>query len=137
MSTSADSVESLLFRSGTNFDQIDPTTWILNLDNRYSSPVFIKVEDPVVLFSVQIGEIDRPELEDRENLYRTLPELNDDFLHSSYAITGSKLVLAGALQTENLDANEFQAVIDDLTINLDTHLEKLANWKFESSKAKA
>ena len=39
------------------------------------------------------------------------------------------MVLSGALQTENLDGNEFQAIIDDLTMTLDNHLDKLADWK--------
>jgi len=132
MSTIADTVESMLFRSDATFDQLDPTTWILNLDNRYSSQVIIKVEDPIVLFSLPIGVIGA-QVDNRETLYRTLLELNDDFLHNSYAINGSRLVLSAALQTENLDANEFQAVIDDLTLNLDNHLEKLSNWKFDDS----
>ena len=130
--SSADTVESLLFRSEANFDQLDPTTWILNLDNRYASQVIIKAEDPIVLFSLQLGVIGQ-HVENRETLYRTLLELNDNFFHSSYALSGSRLVLTAALQTENLDANEFQAVIDDLTINLDNHLEKLSDWKLDDS----
>ncbi|MHC4822285.1 MAG: hypothetical protein ACYTDX_11285 [Planctomycetota bacterium] len=42
MSTSADTVESLLFRSGAVFDQLDPTTWILHLENRHNSRVWLR-----------------------------------------------------------------------------------------------
>lgn len=131
MSTSADNVESLLFRSGVPFDQLDPTTWVLELDNHHRSRVVVKVEDPIVLFSLSLGELD-DQITNREELYRTLLELNADFMHNAYAIAGERLVLSGALQTENLDANEFQAIIDDLTMTVDNHLEKLSNWKLSA-----
>lgn len=131
MSTSADHVESLLFRTKIPFDQVDPTTWVLQLDNKHHSRVAVKVEEPIVLFSLPLGELD-VELDDREALYRTLLELNADFMHNAYAIEGERLVLSGALQLANLDANEFQAVIDDLTMTLDHHLEKLSHWKLSA-----
>lgn len=133
MSTSADTVESMLFRSGVHFDQLDPTTWVLELDNGGNSRVVVKVEDPIVLFSMPLHltlETNR-----REHLFRTLLELNSDFMHNAYAIENERVVLSGALQTENLDANEFQAVIDDLTMNLDAHMVRLADWKPESVEA--
>lgn len=134
MNTSADNVESLLFRSGVRFDQVDPTTWVLQLENRHRSQVVVKVEDPIVLFSLPLGDLDDPDhpIEDRESLYRTLLELNADFMHNAYAIEGERVVLSGALQSENLDATEFQAIIDDLTMTIDNHLEKLANWKLSA-----
>lgn len=128
MTTSADTVESMLFRSGAVFDQLDPTTWVLHLDNRHQCRVVVKIAEPIVLFSMPLGTLDE-DTQDRERLFRTLLELNADFMHNAYAIEGERLVLSGALQTENLDANEFQAIIDDLTMTLDNHLEKLADWK--------
>ncbi|MCA9684145.1 MAG: CesT family type III secretion system chaperone [Myxococcales bacterium] len=136
MSTSVDIVESMLFRSGVPFDQVDPSTWVLQIDNRRRSRVVVKVEEPIVLFSVPLGLLG-DELDDRERLYRTLLEFNADFMHNAYAIEGEQLILSGALQIENLDANEFQAVIDDLTMTLDTHLDKLSAWKLDATAAEA
>lgn len=131
MSTSSEIVESMLFRSGAVFDQLDPTTWVLHLDNRHRSRVVVKVEDPIVLFSLSLCTLDET-ITNREQLYRTLLELNADFMHNAYAIENSRLLLSGALQTENLDANEFQAIIDDLTMTLDEHLDKLSDWKLDT-----
>jgi hypothetical protein len=128
MSTSAENVESMLFRSGAPFDQLDSTTWVLRLDNRHRSRVIVKVADPIVLFSVPLGTLDAG-VERLDVLFRTLLEFNADFMHNSYAIEGERVVLSGALQTENLDHNEFQAIIDDLTMSLDQHLDKLSDWK--------
>ena len=130
MSISADTVESMLFRSGNSFDQLDPTTWVLQLDNQRRSRVFVKIADPIVLFSLPLGVLDEG-IAERERLYRTLLELNADFMHNAYAIEAEQLVLSGALQTENLDANEFQAIIDDLTMTLDDHLDKLSAWQLD------
>lgn len=130
MSISAENVETLLYRSGAPFDQLDPTTWVLQLENHHRSRVVVKVEEPIVLFSLPLGFLEG--VENREQLYRTLLELNADFMHNAYAIEGERLVLSGALQVENLDANEFQAIIDDLTMTLDNHLEKLSNWKLDA-----
>ncbi|KIG16743.1 hypothetical protein DB30_04216 [Enhygromyxa salina] len=121
----------MLFRSGAVFDQLDPTTWVLHLDNRHRSRVVVKVEDPIVLFSLPLCTLDET-ITNREQLYRTLLELNADFMHNAYAIENSRLLLSGALQTENLDANEFQAIIDDLTMTLDEHLDKLSDWKLDT-----
>jgi hypothetical protein len=129
--TSADNVESLLFRTGVRFDQVDPTTWVLQLDNQHRSRVIVKVEEPIVLFSLPLGVLDE-QIDNREALYRTLLELNSELMHNAYAIEGERVVLSGALQTENLDAKIFQAVIDDLTMTLDTHLDKLSNWKLNA-----
>ena len=128
MSTSAENIESLLFRSGTPFDQIDATTWVLHLDTRHRSRVIVKIAEPIVLLSVPLGTLD-DSIGNRETLYRTLLEFNADFMHNAYAIEGERVVLSGALQIENLNPNEFQAIIDDLTMTLDSHLDKLADWK--------
>ena len=136
MTASADSVESMLINSGVAFDQVDPTTWVLELDNNHRSKVVVKVADPIVLFTMPLGALD-DQVEGREQLFRTLLELNADFMHNAYAIEDRSLVLTGALQSENLDANEFQAIIDDLTMTLDNHLEKLSTWKLPRSSAEA
>jgi hypothetical protein len=136
MSTSVENIESLLFRAGTPFDQLDATTWVLRLDNRHRSRVIVKVAEPIVLLSVPLGTLD-DSISNRETLYRTLLELNTDFMHSAYAIEGERIVLSGALQTESLNPNEFQAIIDDLTMTLDSHLDKLADWKLGRPSAEA
>jgi hypothetical protein len=136
MSASAETVESMLYRSGVDFDQLDPTTFSVRLGNSRNSRVFVKVEEPIVLFSIPFGELAEG-VSERERLYRTLLELNADFMHNAYAIEDAQLVLSGALQTENLDANEFQAVIDDLTMTIDNHLEKLSDWGLDPTTAEA
>jgi hypothetical protein len=143
--TPAEIVESLLFRTGERFDQVDRTTWILQLGNRRRSRVFVMIEEPILLLTVPLATIDEGTPR-REQLYRTLLELNADLLRSAYALEpidddrspdqswsgtpgARQLVLSAALQIERLDYEDLLAVLDDMMMALDTHLDKLADWK--------
>ena len=47
-------------------------------------------------------------------------------LHGAFGIENNAVVLVGALEIENLDRNEFQAIIDSFSLALTTHHEELA-----------
>lgn len=137
--TPSETVESLLFQTCDRFDQVDPTTWVLQLGNRRGSRVFVMIEEPIVLLTVPLASVDG-NTPDRERLFRTLLELNADLLRSAYALeqansedprASQQVVLSAALQIEHLDVNELLAVLDDMTMALDTHLDKLADWKLD------
>lgn len=141
--TPSETVESLLFQACERFDQVDPTTWVLQLGNRRSSRVFVMIEEPIVLLTVPLASVDASTPE-RERLFRTLLELNADLLRSAYALeqvnsedprVSQQVVLSAALQIERLDVNELLAVLDDMTMALDTHLDKLADWKLDTKSS--
>jgi hypothetical protein len=138
--TPSETVESLLFRTGDRFDQVDATTWVLQLANRRKSRVFVMIEEPIVLLTVPLASVDET-TPDRERLFRTLLELNADLLRSAYALEQpnsedsrgtQQVVLSAALQLDRLDVNELLAVLDDMTMALDTHLDKLSDWKLDA-----
>ncbi len=139
--TPSETIESLLFRTGDRFDQVDVTTWVLQLGNRRRSRVFVMIEEPIVLLTVPLATVDDTTPE-RERLFRTLLELNADLLRSAYALEQAntedqratqQVVLSAALQIERLDIDEFLAVLDDMTMALDTHLDKLSDWKLDTT----
>jgi hypothetical protein len=143
--TPSELVESLLFRTGDRFDQVDATTWVLQLGNRRRSRVFVMIEEPIVLLTVPLASVDAGTPE-RERLFRTLLELNADLLRSAYALEqpnpedpqrAQQVVLSAALQIDRLDVNELLAVLDDMTMALDTHLDKLSDWKLDASMSSA
>lgn len=138
--TPSETVESLLFRTGDRFDQVDATTWVLQLGDGRRSRVFVMIEEPIVLLTVQLANIDDTTPE-RERLFRTLLELNADLLRSAYALEQAnsedprgtqQVVLSAALQVDRLDVNELLAILDDMTMALDTHLDKLSDWKLDT-----
>jgi hypothetical protein len=66
----------------------------------------------------------------REELFQTLLTLNAaEMMHGAYGLEGGKIVISDALQLENLDFNEFQATIDDITLAVADHYPRLAKFR--------
>jgi len=126
MST-VDDVDSFLIKSGLRYDQIAEGTWVLHPESARSAQIGVKIEDPIVLFSIQMFALaDVIKEQDKETLFRRLLELNSELLHASYSLQGDQVVLSGAQQLENLDFNEFQAMVDDMCMALDNQYDKIA-----------
>lgn len=125
--TTAETVESYLLRCGVTHDQVNDDTWVIQLEDQRTSQIVARIEDPIILFSTRLFEVDE-KTKDREKLFQTLLELNSELMHSAYGLEEQRVVLSGAQELENLDLNEFQAVIDDMTIALDNHLKQLSAW---------
>jgi hypothetical protein len=85
----------------------------------------------VVAFRLKI--MDLPQ-RNREALYEALLRLNTtDMVHGAFGIEGNAVVIVHALELENLDFNEFQAVIDDAELAVSKHYPALS--KFRSAAA--
>ena len=56
-------------------------------------------------------------------------EFNDNLLHCAYALDNGQIVLSGAQQIEDLDYGEFQAMIEDMVMAIDSHLDQLTKWR--------
>jgi hypothetical protein len=123
MST-VDDVDSFLIKAGLRYEQIAEGTWVLHPESARAAQIGVKIEDPIVLFSIQLFELDDG-IGDRETLFRRLLELNSELLHASYSLQGNQVVLSGAQQLENLDFNEFQAMVDDMCMALDNQYDKI------------
>ncbi len=121
--SSADKLDSFLLNSGLPYEQIAAGTWVLHTESARNASLGVKIEDPIVLISIQLFELGDG---NHADVFRTLLELNSELLHVSYSLQGSQLVLSGAQQLENLDFNEFQAMVDDMCMALDNHYAKIA-----------
>ena len=79
-------------------------------------PIALRVDPPLVVFRVNIGEAPKA---DHLSLYKKLLELNARALvHSSFGLDGDKIVLCSALELANLDFNELEATLDELDMTL-------------------
>ena len=123
----AETVASHLIQASVPHEQLNESTWVVQLEDQRQSRIAVKVQDPIVLFSTPILELSA-NTQDREGLFRLLLELNADLMHSAYGLEGERVVLSGASEAATLDINQFQAVLDDLTMALDNHSDKLARW---------
>jgi hypothetical protein len=123
--SSVDQLDSYLINSGLPYEQIGEGTWVLHPESAHSAQIGVRISDPIILFSIQMFELSQ-DIRDREGLFRLLLELNSELLHASYSLQGNQVVLSGAQQAENLDLNEFQAMVDDMCMALDNHYDRIA-----------
>ena len=134
--SSSDTVESYLRRIGIAHDQVEASTWMITLEDARTSRILARIEDPIILFSTPVFTVG-VDTHDRVGLFQRLLELNSELMHSAYALQDGRVVLSGAQELENLDLNEFQAVIDDMTMALDRHLPQLQAWDSTANAAQS
>ena len=113
---SAEDVESYLLRMDAPHEKVKPGLWLVKVDDR---ALAVSIAGPVVAFRIKV--LDLPST-GREDLYRTLLTLNtNEMVHGAFGLEGDAIVIVHALELENLDFNEFQAVVDDMTMALAKH----------------
>jgi hypothetical protein len=121
---SAEDIESYLLRIGAATQRIDAGFWIVKLDGHEN--LAISIAGPVVAFRLKVMDIPAG---GREQLYRTLLGLNTtEMVHGAFGLEGDAIVIIHALELENLDFNEFQAVIDDMTMAVSKHYPLLSKF---------
>jgi hypothetical protein len=125
MKTAAD-VQAYLMKMELPYEEPRENTWMVSgLDGLDS--LVITLAGPVLVFRVKVMEI--PGLK-REELFRTLLELNaTEMMHGAYGIEAESVVIMDALQSENLDYNEFAATVDDITLAVASHHGRLAKFR--------
>jgi len=124
----ADTLESYMLRMELPHEQVSDDTWVLAPDSLRHARIIVRIDEPIVLYSTPLFGVTEATT-DRETLYRKLLEFNDSLLHCAYALDNDQIVLSGAQQLEDLDYNEFQAMIEDMVMAIDSHLDQLTPWR--------
>ena len=129
---SAEDIEAYLLRMGIAQETIKPGIWLVKLDG---SDLVVSIAGPVVAFRLKVMELPRT---GREELYRTLLGLNTtEMVHGAFGLEGETLVVVHALELENLDLNEFQAVVDDMSMAMAKHHHTLSRFHAPAANAGA
>lgn len=103
-------IESYLLKMGVSHDSLDGDIWRVR-DGEVEN-LLVTLAGPIIVFRLKIMDIPATR---REELFETLLRLNTtELFHCAFGIESQAIVLTGALALENLDYNEFQAVIDDM-----------------------
>ncbi len=116
----------------------DVEAYLLKLDRRYENdagtlvlagsggtPIALRVAPPIVAVRVTIGPVP-VEPAHQTRLFRRLLEYNaTDLMHVSYGLDHDTVVLSTALELENLDLNELEAVLSDVDLALARHVPSL------------
>ena len=129
---SAEDIESYLMRMGVPAETIKPGIWLVKIDG---SALVVSIAGPVVAFRLKVMDLPRT---GREDLYRTLLSLNTtEMVHGAFGLEGDTVVMVHALALENLDLNEFQAVVDDMSMAVAKHHPNLSRFVSPTSGAAA
>lgn len=129
---SAEDIESYLLRMGVAAETIKPGIWLVKIDG---SSLVVSIAGPVVAFRLKVMDLPRT---GREELYRTLLSLNTtEMVHGAFGLEGDTVVMVHALELENLDLNEFQAVVDDMSMAVAKHHPSLSRFAPASAGAAA
>jgi hypothetical protein len=122
---SREDIESYLLKTGLPHEQLGAELW--NLKPEGQENLLISIAGPVVVFRMKVMELPKAK---REPLYEALLGLNTtEMVHGAFGIEGNAVVITDALQLENLDFNEFQAVIDDITMAISKHYPVLSKFR--------
>jgi hypothetical protein len=127
MRTVAD-IEQFLKDTEVQFQDLGGGLFIVSDGPAGLQNLAIKVEDEVVIFQLRVLDIPPDGDPVRERLFERLLRLNGDgLLHSAFALQDDGVYLQAALPLPNLDANELQAVLDDIGLATSQHLPELRN----------
>ena len=121
-------VEAYLLRLNRRFRALEeqPGTFLVEMGEK-TPPLILRIEPPLVVVRVHIGDVDGKGGAEESALYRKLLELNaKTLIHAAYGLDETRIVLSGALELENLDFNELQATLDEIDVVLAQQLPELA-----------
>lgn len=118
-------IESYLLKMGVVYEELSGELWRLRLDGIEN--LMVTLAGPVVVFRLKLMNLPAAQ---REALFEKLLRLNvTELFHCAFGIEDNAIVLGGALELENLDFNEFQAVIDDMSMAVSKHYPVLSKFR--------
>jgi hypothetical protein len=118
-------IESYLLKMGVNHEDLGDDIWRLREGGVEN--LLVSLAGPIVVFRLKVMDIPSAR---REALFETLLRLNTtELFHCAFGIEGQAIVLTGALALENLDYNEFQAVIDDMGMVVSKQYPSLSKFR--------
>lgn len=91
-------------------------------------PCALSISPPVLVAQIRVAGA--PPVDDMSSarFMRRLLELNaTGLLHSAFGIDGGQILLTAALELQNLDTNELEAVLADLDMALAEHVPGLVS----------
>src|SRR5215471_7014223 len=123
-------IESFLSQMAVPYEEVGDGMWLTGAKDD-AQRIVVKYQPPVLVCRVNVMDLpkDLPKTQ-REELFQTVLTLNaSEMMHGAYGLEGGKIVISDALQLENLDFNEFQATIDDITLAVADHYSRLAKFR--------
>ena len=117
-------VERLLIELELPFERLDDELWVVVNEADQGENLVVYLADSVLTLRAKVFDLPQ---NPATGLFRRLLELNaGEVVHGAFGVESDSVVLVGALELENLDLNEFQALIDSFTLALSSHYDELS-----------
>jgi hypothetical protein len=118
-------IESYLLKMGVSHDDLGGDIWRLRQNGIEN--LMVSLAGPIVVFRLKIMNVPSAK---REILFETLLRLNTtELFHCAFGLESNAIVLGGALALENMDLNEFQAVIDEMGMAVSKQYPLLSKFR--------
>jgi len=122
---SREDIESYLMKLEMPYEQLGPDLW--NIKPDACENLLVTLAGPVLVFRVKVMDLPGA---NREKLFEMLLSLNGrEMVHGAFAIEKDAVVITHALELENMDFNEFQAVVEDVTMAIAKHYPALSKFR--------
>jgi hypothetical protein len=126
MIASNEELEGHLTRLNRSFERSDSGDVYLVSMGPGQSPCALNISPPVLVAQVRVSDAPRTDDAGSASFMRRLLELNaTGLLHAAFAIENGLIVLTAALELQNMDTNELEAVLSDLDMALSEHVPDL------------
>jgi hypothetical protein len=117
-------IESYLLKIGMPVETLGPGMWNIKADHEN---LVVSIAGTIVVFRAKVMDLPGG---NRERLFETLLRLNTtDMVHGAFGIEEEAIVIVNALELENLDFNEFSAVVDDFGMAISKHYPTLSKFR--------
>lgn len=116
-------VEAYLARTSLPYRELSGGTWIMDDDGDEIPPMVVSLAPPVIIFSCRVCPVPDGA---GSKYFRALLELNaSEMTAGAYGVVDGWVVITDTLQSENLDYNEFNGVVEGIVMALSAHYPKL------------
>jgi hypothetical protein len=125
MAKSHEDIQGYLSKLDRRFERLEDDTYLV-AGGPNQPPIAVRLAPPVLVVQVPIGPAPAKDPALEAKVFRRLLELNGaDLLFAAYALEGNDIVLGAALELDNLDLNEIEAVLADVDVALAEHVPTL------------
>jgi Tir chaperone protein (CesT) family len=128
MISSNEHLEGHLARLNRSFERAGDADVYLVSMGPGQPPCALNVSPPVLVAQVEVAQAPLRDDAASASFMRRLLEINaSGLLHAAFAIERGQIVLTAALELQNLDMNELEAVLGDLDMALAEHVPGLVS----------
>jgi hypothetical protein len=121
-------IEAYLLALGKPHEKVGDGTYLIQLAAD-APPVALRIAGAVVVLRLHVGQ-PPPDEASQVAVFRRLLELNaTELMYSAYGLENGRIVLGAALELDNLDLNELEAVLADIDLAIARHVPKLRELK--------